>query len=86
MSVRNETSLHVKERESWWMNQGGNRNNWKTEVWEGARLRQGGAAVGKKNRGERVLVKKDYRTVCYYKRGTIYCDAVLRLPITTLDL
>ena len=43
---------------------GGNRNNWKTEVWEGARLRQGGAAVGKKNRGERVLVKKDYRTVC----------------------
>ena len=39
-------------------------NNWKTEVWEGARLRQGGAAVGKKNRGERVLVKKDYRTVC----------------------
>ena len=39
-------------------------NNWKTEVWEGARLRQR-AKVQSWERGivEKELVKKDYRTV-----------------------
>ena len=58
-------------------------NNWKTEVWEGARLRQR-AKVQSWERGivEKELVKKDYRTVLEaLDKVKVYCRHKDVLPL-----